>query len=653
MAKRNVKIEDLFAIRLVADPNISPDGKRVAYVVTTVDKDLNGYRSCIWMASACGQWEPFQFTGGRAKDAGPRWSPDGTRLAFLSNRNETNQIFVMPADGGEASQVTDGPNAVTEFSWAPDGTTLLFVTKLEPDEKPESDTRVIRTLRYKMDGEGFWDGKRRHIFRVGVEGGEPQQLTEGDWDSTQPALAPDGNRLAFVSNRSDDRGSNAKSDIWVQDLSTGETQRVTPEDGVYGAPAWSGEWSHDGSQLAYVGNPVVEPYGPTTLADIYVWEPDSDEHRRLLLNVDREPGNSAISDSRYGVPASVPVWTNNGKAVLSLVSDSGSIHIYWCQVEIQSQAFTQGARDIQSFTRALDTKIVFAASTFTQPTEVFVLSPDGTEAQITHHNDRFLDEVELGQVEEVHYDSDPGVQVHGWLVKPPNMNPEAKYPAVVEVHGGPHGMYGTGFFHEMQVLASRGYVVLMTNPRGSAGYGQDWVAGTISDWGGADYRDIIAGVPFLESLGYVDAQRIGITGGSYGGYITNWAIGQTDRFKAAVTQRSTSNRMSQYGTGDSNALHGHWEFDGTPYDNPEFYLERSPITYVKNVRTPLLILHSENDLRCPISQAEEFYVALKKLGQEVEFVRFPNESHGLSRAGQPAHRVERLERMCGWFDRYL
>ena len=193
----------------------------------------------------------------------------------------------------------------------------------------------------------------------------------------------------------------------------------------------------------------------------------------------------------------------------------------------------------------------------------------------------------------------------------------------------------------------------MTNPRGSTGYGQEWVAGTLSDWGGADYRDVLAGVPFLESLGYVDPQRIGITGGSYGGYITNWAIGQTDRFKAAVTQRSTCNRISLYGTSDLNMTYNDWEYGGTPYDNRDLYIERSPLTYVKNVRTPLLILHSENDLRCPIGQSEEWFTALKKLGQNVEFVRFPDESHGLSRAGQPVHRVERLERICGWFDTYL
>jgi dipeptidyl aminopeptidase/acylaminoacyl peptidase len=646
---RRITIDDLHNIRLVADPNISPDGSRVAYVVTTVDREINGYRSAIWMTGTSAGSETFQFTSGTAKDANPRWSPDGSRLAFLSTRNDQNQVYVMPADGGEAWQVTSGPNPVTDFVWSPEGTSICFVSKAELAEKPTSDTKVIRTLRYKQDGEGFWDGKRRHIYKVDTTGGEPEQLTDGDWDSVQPAPSPDGTRLAFVSNRSNDRDANSKSDVWVVDLASGELERVTPEDGSYGAPSWS----PDGSRLAYVGYPIVEPYGPTTLADLYVWDTGTDEHTRLLVNLDREPGNSAISDSRYGVPNPVPAWSADGSSLLSLISDSGSAHIYACPLSGQPALKVGEVRDIQSFTVANDGTIAFAASSATRPTEAFVVTPGGIEHQISSINEALLGEIELGDVQEVRYESDPGVTVHGWLVKPPGLNENVRYPAIVEVHGGPHGMYGTGFFHEMHVLAAQGYVVLMTNPRGSTGYGQEWVAGTLSDWGGADYRDVIEGVPFLESLGYVDPQRIGITGGSYGGYITNWAIGQTDRFKAAVTQRSTCNRISLYGTSDLNMTYNDWEYGGTPYDNPDLYIERSPLTYVKNVRTPLLILHSENDLRCPIGQSEEWFTALKKLGQNVEFVRFPDESHGLSRAGQPVHRVERLERICAWFDSYL
>ncbi|RIK47180.1 MAG: hypothetical protein DCC58_00760 [Chloroflexi bacterium] len=649
MPRRPIEINDLYNVKLVADPNISPDGSRVVFVVTTVDKAINGYRSALWMLDIA-SGEPWQFTSGRKQDSSPRWSPDGTHIAFLSDRNGTRQIWVMPADGGEPWPVTDGPHAASEISWASDSRTLVFTRKVEPAaEASSSDVRVVRSLKYKFDGEGFLDGKRRQVFLVDRDGGRARQVTSGDWDSTQPSLAGDGSRLAFVSNRTDDRESNSLSDIWVADLRTGSLQQVTSSDGTYMTPLWS----PDGGRLAYVGHPICEPYGPTTLDDLYVWEQDSGRTTRLLTTLEREPGNSAIADMRYHVPASSLAWSSDSASVYTLVSDAGSIHIYACPLGESPELLVGGARDIQSFTVAADGSVAFASSTMSAPTEVYLLPAGGAEMQASRLNAQLLDTLDLPATEEVRFPSDEGHEVHGWLLRPPGFRPGVRYPAIIQVHGGPHGMYGTGFFHEMHVLAARGYVVLFTNPRGSTGYGQEFVAGTLGDWGGADYRDVMAGADYLASLDYIDPTRMGITGGSYGGYMTNWVIGQTDRFKVAVTQRSTCNRYSLYGTSDWNMMYNDWEFRGAPWDNPELYMERSPITYVKNVRTPLLILHSENDLRCPISQGEELFVALKKLGRDVEFVRFPNESHNLSRSGQPAHRVERLERLCGWFDARL
>jgi dipeptidyl aminopeptidase/acylaminoacyl peptidase len=644
-----VTIEDIFEIKLVADPNISPDGKRVAFVVTTVDRDKNGYRSAIWMAELDTSEEPYQFTGGRALDANPRWSPDGRFLAFTSNRSETGQIYVIPASGGEPWAVTNGSNAATDAVWAPSSDALYFVAKVDAAEERDSDTKVIDTLKYKFDGEGFWDGKRRQIFVVPRDGGERRQLTDGDWDSVQPAVSPDGSQLAFVSNRTVDRESHSKTDVWVREIASGELRQVTDSDGSYGTPAWS----PDGDRLIYTGHPTVAPYGPTTQDDIFVWDVVNDETTRLLSGLDREPGNSIIADARYAVPTQRPIWASDGTSVVSLISDQGSVHIYRCAVAGGREVLAGGTCDIQSFSVARDGSIAFAASTANEPSEVFVIMADGNERRVSATTDDYLADVDMAEVDELRFESDPGVQVHGWLLRPPGFNPASKYPAIVEVHGGPHGMYGTGFFHEMQVLAARGYVVLMTNPRGSTGYGQEWVAGTLSDWGGADYRDVMAGARALAALDYVDESRMGITGGSYGGYMVNWVIGQTDFFKAAVTQRSTVNRMSLYGTSDFNMMYNDWEYGGTPYENAAFYLERSPLSYVQNIKTPTLILHSENDLRCPISQGEELFVALKKHGVETQFVRFPNESHGLSRAGQPKHRIERLQRICAWFDTHL
>ena len=646
--KRRVTIDDLFEIQLVADPQISPDGTRVAFVVSTLDREANRYRSSIWMASSSGEEQPFQFTNGGGLDSSPRWSPDGSRMAFLSDRSGGNQIHVMAVDGGESEQITAGEDPPSDIQWSGDGDSIYFVRRTGTKFNEETDTKVLKTLRNRMDGEGFWDGRRRQIFSVSASGdGEPEQITEGDWDSTQPAPSPDGKRLAFCSNRADDRDQTTRIDIWVQDLETGATEQITPGDGSYGSPAWS----PDGSELAYTGHPVVEPWGPTTLDNLFVRELSTGEDRALMSGMDREPGNSGMSDARYNLPAQRPVWDGEG-GLLTLVGDGGSVHLYRCRAGNEPAVEIAGQQDIQSFSLADDGTLAFASSNLSSPPEVFIVS-GGEERQISDVNRGYLAAVELAGVDEVRYESDPGVEVHGWLLKPPSFNPSASYPAVIQVHGGPHGMYGVGFFHEMQLLAARGYVVLMTNPRGSTGYGQEWVAGTKEDWGGADYRDVYAGADYLAGLDFVDSGRMGITGGSYGGYMVNWAIGQTDRFKAAVSQRSTANRASLYGTSDINWSYNDWEYGGTPYENHEFYRERSPLTYVANVVTPILLLHSENDLRCPVSQSEEYFTALKLHGCEAEFVRFPDESHGLSRTGQPVHRVERLERICDWFDRYL
>ncbi|MGH9176548.1 MAG: S9 family peptidase, partial [Vicinamibacterales bacterium] len=364
-----------------------------------------------------------------------------------------------------------------------------------------------------------------------------------------------------VSNRSTDRFNNSLSDIWVVHLHNGESRRVTPEDGNYMTPAWSPTGT-----LAYTGHPVVAPYGPTTLDNLYTWSPETDETSGLLVGLDREPGNSSIADARFGVPNQLPIWSADGARVQTLISDRGSTHIYAATTAGGVDVLISGERDIQSFTVAEDGTIAFASSTMVTPSEIFVLRPDGSERRLSSHNDALMEDIELGNVQEVTYESDHGVEVHGWLLWPPGMNPKARYPAIIQIHGGPHGMYGVGFFHEMHVLAARGYIVLLTNPRGSTGYGQEFVAASMNDWGGADYRDVMAGVPFLESLPEVDAERLGVTGGSYGGYMTNWIIGQTGRFKAAVTMRSTCNRISADGTSDFNMMYNDWEFQGTPYD---------------------------------------------------------------------------------------
>ncbi|MDI3340033.1 MAG: S9 family peptidase [Sphaerobacter sp.] len=661
---RPIEIEDLARIRYLGDPQIAPDGQRVAYVVTEVDLEEKCYRSAIWVATADGS-ERVRFTAGQRKDTSPRWSPDGRRLAFLSDRDGTTQLYVMPSDGGEPERLTDLKYGVADPVWSPDGAWIAFTSKVGPegpvqqaDETEEdrrraaarSDTKVIRSLKNRLDGEGFFDERRRHIFVVSATGGPPRQITDGDWDDTQPAWSPDGRAIAFVSRRGEDRERTTFADVWVAPLDGSEPRRITPGDGTYGTPAFS----PDGAWIAYTGNPVVPPYGPTTLTGLWVAPAAGGEARNLTAALDREVGSTIICDQYYAVALQRPLWLPDGSGLLVPVSDRGMVPLMRVSLDGEITAVLTGDRAVENVSLARDGRIAFLASAPTRPLEVFVAEADGSgEREVSHANDALLAEVTVVPAERISYPAEGGVEVGGWLLKPPGFDPSRRYPLILQIHGGPHGMYGSVFFHEMQVLAARGYVVLMTNPRGSTGYGQAFVSAAMGDWGGIDYRDIMAGVDYVLGLGFIDEQRLGVTGGSYGGYMTNWIVTQTDRFKAAVTQRSTCNRFSLFGTSDIAWSYSPWEFGGTPFDNPTLYLERSPITHVKNVTTPILILHSEQDLRCPIEQAEQWFAALRYLGKEAVFVRFPEESHGLSRSGRPDRRVERLRWIVDWFAEHL
>jgi dipeptidyl aminopeptidase/acylaminoacyl peptidase len=506
---------------------------------------------------------------------------------------------------------------------------------------------VITRLRYKMNGLGFLGDRRSHVFLVDTDGsGPPRQLTAGDYDHGLPAWSPDGTRLAVASDRSPDGDYHNRSDVWVLPIDGGEPESLTAGRGPVSSPSWS----PDGKTIAFFGHD--SSWGGATQPDIYLVGVDGGGLTNLTGPSGLGAGLGTTSDVN-SASAPPPVWTPDGQELLYSTSVGGETHLY--AVEVASGAvrqLTAGRRQVFAWSAA-GGQLVFAASDPGHISDLYWRDPQGEERQITDLN-LWLSEVALGTVEEVEFAGAGGSRIQGWLLHPPDFDPGRRYPLVLAIHGGPHSAYGYGFFHELHLLAAEGSCVLYTNPHGSTGYGQEFAAGTRHDWGGKDYQDLMAGVDHvLDTRPYLDPERLGVTGGSYGGYMTNWIIGQTDRFRAAVSCRSTANRYSQYGTSDLAYFNSDWEFPGTPWDNPQFYLERSPLTYVGRITTPLMLIHSENDLRCPISQAEELFVALKRLRREVVLVRFPDENHELSRSGQPAHRVERLEHIVGWFRKHL
>lgn len=651
--RRLMTAEDLLAMRFVSDPQLSPDGARVAFVLKDIDREANEYRSAIWIVSTL-VGQPEAFTSGARREQLPRWSPDGRMLAFVSDRETARpQLYVMPAEGGEARRLTQLAGGVSEVAWAPDSRRLVVVSRIgqdqETDPKKAPTYRHITRIKHRHDGEGYFDGSRKHLFVLSPDAPEPRQVTDGDWDEADPAWSPDGTCIAFASNRSAERDLNNVTDVWVVPAEGGEPRRVTDGRGPATAPAWS----PDGQWLAFVGqdhpNDHAANWGIWLIASL------GGEAIELTADFDRSVGSELLTDTRDHAPNPIAAWTAEGDGVYFLASDQGEAHLY--RVDVDSHQVTRlvaGPRQVMSFSLfAVGRLIALDASTPTNPGDLFLVAADGlSERRLTDVNAGLLSELELGEPEGFRYQSTDGAWLDGWLLKPPRYEAGQRYPLVLQVHGGPHALYGSTFMHEFQLLAARGYLVVYANPRGSRGYGQAFAQAVQGTWGGQDYEDVMAAIDWALGQGYVDSTRLGVCGGSYGGYMTNWILGHTERFAAAVTQRSVSNLFSMYGTTDIQGFM-EYEFLGPWWEQQELYGRLSPLSYVEQMRTPLLIVHSEQDLRCPIEQAEQLFVALKRLGRTVELVRFPEESHDLSRSGRPDRRLERLTRIVGWFDRYL
>jgi dipeptidyl aminopeptidase/acylaminoacyl peptidase len=652
--------EDLFAFRFLSDAQVSPDGERVAFAVRTVTPEHDGYRSAIWLAPFDGTSEAVRFTSGTAQDAQPRWSPDGKSLAFLSDRaaadkadgkkRKPKNVFVLSLGAGEAQQLTTFEDDCGDIAWSPDGRRIAFTVKdARPTGADDDGFKVYERMRYKTD-EGFLsDLRRKHVWLVDAAGGDPHRLTDGDWDDQQPAWSPDGGEIAFVSNRTADRERNTVNDIHVVSAGGGAVRRVTDEIGQYGNPSWS----PDGKTIACYG---VERALGSAARNVHLWLWPSAGGGRgtdLLAKWDRTIGSVVMSDMRAQVQTLSPRWSADQTRILFVGSDQGAANVYSVPVtggEVHAE--TMGAHQVVSLSLADDARrFACVYSNATCPGDVAAGELGKGLRCLTDLNGELLRSRHITAPERIAFKGADGWTVEGWLMKPRGFDAAKKWPLVLEVHGGPHSTYGNGFFHEFQVLTGRGYVVLYTNPRGSHAYGEKFSTACVGDWGGKDYEDLMAGVDTALGTGWIDEKRLYVTGGSYGGFMTNWIIGHTTRFRAAATQRSISNNVSAFGTSDIG-----WHFwehemgDATPWHDAAKLVERSPLTYVPKVKTPLLILHAERDLRCPIEQAEQFFIALRLHGVETTFVRFPEDNHDLTRGGKPRNRVEHARRIADWFD---
>ncbi len=675
--KRSITEKDIFQFNWIGDPQISPDGSRVAFVKVTVNEKKDGYDTAIWSVATDGSGPPRRMTDG-TRDSTPRWSPDGRQLVFVRSaesagpgRPPAAQLYMLPLTGGESWKVTDLARGAGSPVWSPDGKSIAFTSDTSPEDvakqhksgpaERESDVRVITRSVYRSNGAGYLDYKHtQHIWVVAAPQSSedtvtPKQLTSSKYQEDNVMWSNDGRQIYLTTTQVDDPSYVLPhADVYSVPASGGEVHKVL----ALNLGPRSVSLSPDGKRLAFCAS-VNEPVLSYTEPDLWVVDLAANaKPRNLTEKYDFDVCSGVGGDQsapRAGGPDRV-TWTLDGNGLIVTTAREGKANVI--QVDIASEKITEitrGNQAVERFRVSSDgSKFVALISTPTNIGDLFLLDRSGAAPrQLTHINDKLFSQLNITAPEEIWYTSFDGKRVHAWIQKPPDFDPSKKYPLILNIHGGPHAAYGFIFDHEFQWMAARGYVVLYPNPRGSTSYGQDFGNIIQYHYPGDDFKDLMAGVDEVIKRGYIDTKKLGVTGGSGGGVLTNWVVGHTDRFAAAVAQRDIASWTDWWYTADFTLYQPSW-FKAPPFLDPQDYVNRSPITYIQNVHTPLMLVLGEADYRTPpTAGGEEMFRALKFLKRPTVMVRFPGESHELSRSGQPWHRVERLQHIVGWFDKYL
>jgi dipeptidyl aminopeptidase/acylaminoacyl peptidase len=648
--KNKVEIRDLGKIKIVGAPRISPDGSKIVFVHTEMDFEEDTYLNNLWMVDT-EKGKPYQFTSGRGKDKNPSWSPDGKHIMFTSTppnndgEKKKTQIYIIPVDGGEARQLTDLEKGVESPEWGPKGKNILFISSVERTDRGESDVKIIDRLSYKFNGRGFYENIRKHLFTVKASGGKPKQVTEGEFDVSIPKWTKDGKSIIFSSNLEPDADIVRRSYLYRVDAKGGEPEKLTDTlmsiSGIAPNP--------NGTEIAFTGHDYKN--GSGTNSEVWIYK--DGKAKPITSDFDQDFGTKLSCDIRARGASTIPSWSGEYLYFTSTyIGVAGLYRVHKDGGDVE-KLIGEVDHSVEEFNINKENMIAYTTLSTTEPIELWVMQKDKIK-QLTDLNKNYKKKTQIMPHEHFAFKSNAVHEVEGWLMKPPSFDESKKYPMILHIHGGPRGAYGNSFLHEFQVLAAQGWVVMYINPWGSGGYYEEFQAGLPGNYFEQDYDDLMKAVDVvLKKNKWIDKDKLGVTGGSYGGVMTNWIITHTNRFAAASTLRSITNWISFYGCSDIGWTFGKTEIGGNFWEMEEEFMKRSPIRYVGNVKTPTQIIHSEEDYRCPIEQGEQLFTALKMLGVDTEFIRFPGESHELSRGGKPKHREERLQHMARWFKKYL